>query len=273
MNIPTNLGFTTKDIANAVQRKDIIIIIDVLRCCSTIITALENAADGVIPTRTLRYARALRQKHPEFLLAGERKGIKPKEFDLGNSPLEFSSPKVRGKSIILTTTSGAKAIISSKDAEYVFIGALLNAKAVAKVSLTIAEQEKTGISLISAGTNSQFSLEDFTGAGAIAQGFPADKVEHSDAVSGALLAFQRAHGSLTRVIQSGSHARRLESLGFEEDVKFCCRLNVFEIVPFFKGGTIVPFTKAVDKEGRINEFKRENCNSNNRISKQQHLVS
>lgn len=240
MNVPTNLGFTARDIARAVKRGDIIVVIDVLRCCSTIVMALTNAADGVTPTRTVKEARVLHERHPKFILAGERGGIKPKGFDLGNSPLEFFPQKVKGRQIILTTTSGTKAIILSKDASYVFAGAFLNARAIAQKSFKIAVQEKTGISLVSAGIDGYFSLEDFLCAGAIAQGFPADNVENSDAVVAALLAFRRAHKSLNRVIQSGHHAQRLERLGFREDVKFCCRLNVFQIVPFLKGDTIIP---------------------------------
>ena len=239
MNVPTNLGFTAKDIAKAVQRGDVIIVIDVLRCCSTIVTALANAAEGVIPTKTLKEARVLHKKHPEFILAGERRGIKPKGFDLGNSPLEFSPQRVKEKHIILTTTSGTKALISSKEAKYVFTGAFLNAEATAKAALKIAEREETGISFISAGTDGRFSLEDFICAGAIAESFPADDIEHSDAVLAALLAFRQARKSLDRVIQSGYHARYLLSQGFEEDVKFCSQLNVFKIVPFLKGETIV----------------------------------
>jgi 2-phosphosulfolactate phosphatase len=240
LNIPTNLGFTAKDVAKAVQRGNVIIVIDVLRCCSTIVTALANAADGVIPAKTVKEACVLHKKHPEFILAGERRGLKPKGFDLGNSPLEFSRQKVQGKHIILTTTSGTKALISSKNAKYVFTGAFLNAEATAKATSKIAEREETGISLISAGTDGRFSLEDFICTGAIAESFPADIVEHSDAVLAALLAFQQAGKSLDRVIQSGYHARYLTSQGFEEEVKFCSQLNLFQIVPFLKGDTIVP---------------------------------
>lgn len=255
MNIPTNLGFTAEDIANAVQRRDVIVVIDVLRCCSTIITALANSACEVIPTMTAKEARDLHQKNPDLILAGERGGIKLKGFDLGNSPLDFSYRRVNGKSIVLTTTSGSKAIISSKNAKYVFIGALLNAKAVAKATLNVASQEKTGISLISAGTDGYFALEDFIGAGAIAQSFPARDVECSDALLGALLAFQKARKSITKVLQSGCHARRLGSLGFEEDIRFCCRLNIFQIVPFFKDETIKPLAKAVERVRRTSNFQ------------------
>jgi 2-phosphosulfolactate phosphatase len=230
---------TAKGIAKAVQRNDVIVIIDVLRCSSTIVTALANAAEGIVPTRTVREARMIHRKNPEFILAGERRGIKPKGFDLGNSPSEFSPQRVKGKCIILTTTSGTEAIVSSRNAKYVFIGALLNAKAVAKAALEVALQEKIGISLIPVGTSGHFSLEDFICAGAIAHGLPADEVEHSDAVLAALLAFRQARKSLDKVVQSSHHARRLKNKGFEKDVEFCCRLNVFEIVPFLRDEIVV----------------------------------
>jgi 2-phosphosulfolactate phosphatase len=245
LNIPTNLIFKAKDIAKTVQRGDVIIVIDVLRCSSTIVTALANAAEGVIPTKTVKEARALRKKHSEFLLAGERRGVKLKGFDLGNSPLEFSPQKVKGKHIILTTTSGSKAIISSKKAKHVFAGAFLNVEAIAKATLKIAEREETGISLISAGTDGRFSLEDFICAGAIAESFPADILVHSDAVLAAMLAFEQAKQSLERVIQSGYHAQYLISQGFEEDVKFCSQLSIFKLVPFLNGETIVPLNKSL----------------------------
>jgi len=240
LSVPTNLGFAVRDIAKAVQREDVIVVIDAFRSCSTIVAALANAAEGVTPTRTVKEALMLHKKHPKFILAGERSGIKLKGFHLGNSPLEFSPQKVKGKHIILTTTSGTKAIISSKKAKYVLAGAFLNAEATAKSAERIAEKEGTGVSLISAGTNGRFSLEDFICAGAIAKSFPGNNIAHSDAVLAALLAFQRARQSLNSVLQSGYHARYLASRGFEEDVKFCSRLDVFKLVPFLDRGTLVP---------------------------------
>ncbi|UCE57433.1 MAG: 2-phosphosulfolactate phosphatase [Candidatus Bathyarchaeota archaeon] len=244
MNVPTNLVFTAKDVAKAVQNGDVIIVIDAFRCSSTIVTALANGAEGVIPTRTVEEARRLHEKHPEFILAGERRGIKPRGFDLGNSPLEFIPQKVRKKYVILTTTSGTKAIISSKNAKHVLTGSFLNAEATAKAALEIAQQSKTGISVLPAGTNGRFSLEDFICAGAIAENFLVNNFEHSDAVSAASLAFQRARTSLDRVLQSGQHARYLTSQGFKEDVKFCSQLNVFRIVPSLKGETVIPLNKS-----------------------------
>jgi len=223
----------------AVKRRDVIIVIDVLRSCSTIVTALANGATCIIPVKTILEARKLKKRHPRFVVAGERKGLKPKGFDLGNSPLEFSHRNVAGRGIILTTTSGTKAISSSQKGKWVLIGAFLNAKAIAEASLKIAEKEKTGISLVLAGKEGRFSLEDFFCAGAIAESFPNGMIELCDAVMAALQSFKGARHSLDTTVKQGSHARYLEKKGFNHDVEFCSKMNVFNVVPFLREGRIV----------------------------------
>jgi len=172
-------------------------------------------------------------------LAGERKGLRPKGFDLGNSPLEFSSNIVKEKYVVLTTTSGTKAICASKKARWVLIGAFFNAEAVAKTAFKIAEKEKIGISFVLSGTHGRFSLEDFMCAGAIVENLPAGKIACSDAVLAASLTFQQSCKQLTGVIQRGSHARYLKDIGHEEDVKFCCQLDAYPVVPVYKARSIV----------------------------------
>jgi len=223
----------------AVKRRDVIIVIDVLRSCSTIVTALANGATCIIPVKTILEARKLKKRHPRFVVAGERKGLKPKRFDLGNSPLEFSHRNVAGRGIILTTTSGTKAISSSQKGKWVLIGAFLNAKAIAEASLKIAEKEKTGISLVLAGKEGRFSLEDFLCAGAIAESFPNGMIELCDAVMAALQSFKGARHSLDTTVKQGSHTRYLEKKGFNHDVEFCSKMNVFNVVPFLREGRIV----------------------------------
>ena len=234
-----SLDICAKDAEKAVNRGDILVVIDVLRCCSTIVTALMNGAKEVIPTTTIREAQALHKKHPEFLLAGERKGRRPKGFDLGNSPLEFSSNIVKEKHVILTTTNGTRAICLSKKARWALIGAFFNAEAVAKTAFKIAEKERIGISFVLSGTRGRFSLEDFLCAGAILENLSADKIECSDAALVASLTFQQSRGQLTEAVQRGSHARYLKDIGHEEDVKLCCQLNAYSVVPIYEAESIV----------------------------------
>lgn len=235
-----SLEFSAKDALKAVEREDVIIVIDVLRCSSTIVTALTNGAEGVIPVKTVNEARRLHKKHPEFVLAGERKGKKPIGFDLGNSPLEFSSQAIGRKRVILTTTSGTRAMVSSRKAGWVLIGALLNAEKVAQAALKIADKEMgMGVSLVMSGREGKhFSLEDFLCAGAILGSIPTDRVELSDAARGSWLAFQKSRRSLYETIQEGYHARYLEGIGHGEDTRFCSRVSVFDIVPIYRNGMI-----------------------------------
>jgi 2-phosphosulfolactate phosphatase len=235
-----NLELVAGDAVKAVQRGDIIIVIDVLRCSSTIIAALSNGAKGVIPTKNLQEARRRYRENPGSLLAGERRGFKPKGFDLGNSPLQFTKEKVKNKLVILTTTSGAKAISLAKNGRWVFIGALLNVEAVAKEALKMAERERREISLLLAGKEGVFSLEDFICAGAVIENLPKENLGLSDAALVAALTFRQAQESLSSIIRQGSHAQYLKSIGLEEDIKFCSQINIFPTVPVLKDGVIVP---------------------------------
>src|SRR5437868_4011102 len=82
------------------------VVFDVLRATSSIATALANGAKDIIPVLTIEDAVALRKADPEMLLAGERDGLRIRkqltgniDFDLGNSPREFTSEKIRNRRI------------------------------------------------------------------------------------------------------------------------------------------------------------------------------
>ncbi len=236
--ISVNVELSAKDASKAVERGDIIIVIDVLRCSSTIINALVNGAKGIIPVGTVKEALAFHKISSDYLLAGERGGIKPEGFDLGNSPLEFTRERINGKIIVLTTTSGTKAILESKDAKWVLIGALLNVKDVAEKAMNIALKEKTGISLVTSGKKGRFSLEDFICAGAIIESLKGHEITLSDLALAASLTFQRASRNIYETILRGEHAQSLVNLGFMRDVEFCCRINHYSITPIYRDGII-----------------------------------
>jgi 2-phosphosulfolactate phosphatase len=156
-----DLEFWARDAGKAVDRGDLIIVIDVLRSGTSILTALNNGAEAVIPTVSLKEAYRFRGQHPECLLAGERGGRRPIGFEFGNSPLEFTSKKVSARNLVMTTTSGTAALVKSQRAPGVLVGVFLNAKAVAVKAEYVAETEGIGISFVLAGEKGGFSLEDF----------------------------------------------------------------------------------------------------------------
>ena len=89
-----------------------IVIIDVLRASTTIITALHHGAKEIIPVSTVENAVKISGSlfGDVTLRAGERNAKMIEGFNLGNSPLEYTEEVVKGKSIILMTTNGSVAM-------------------------------------------------------------------------------------------------------------------------------------------------------------------
>ncbi len=113
---------------------DLIVVIDTLRAGTTIVQALFNGARGVYPVLSVEEAMMLKSKIPSCLLAGERKSFKIEGFDLGNSPLEFTEDKVKGKNIILTTSNGTRTVEKFKGYGPMVSMAISNVKSVANFS-------------------------------------------------------------------------------------------------------------------------------------------
>lgn len=115
------------------------VVFDVLRATSTFVTALHHGAKAIVPVSEIPEALARRQKQPDFLLAGERDGVRIRaaqsggiDFDLGNSPREYTPDKVRGKTIVSTTTNGTRALRAGAGAKTVLAASFLNLAATAE---------------------------------------------------------------------------------------------------------------------------------------------
>ena len=91
------------------------VVLDILRATSSMITALANGAEQILPVASIEEALAAKAEHPDALLCGERDGLRitatqtgGTEFDLGNSPREYTAETVAGKTLITTTTNGTR---------------------------------------------------------------------------------------------------------------------------------------------------------------------
>lgn len=238
MAIKVDLEFWARDADKAVKRGDIIIMIDVLRSGTSILNAFANGAKTLIPVASLKEACGLRRQNPEYVLAGERGGYKPKGFDLGNSPAEFTPEMVSGKSLVMTTTSGTSALVRSQRAKWVLIGAFLNARATAGEAEEIATRERVGVSFVLAGDEGRFSLEDFLCAGGIAERFTEEKVCFSDKAEAAFLSFKQVEKDLCESLKKTEHAKHLMTLGLKRDIDFSCQLDTLRIVPVCMHGIL-----------------------------------
>lgn len=209
---------------------DVSIMVDALRASTTITLALNNF-DEIIPSFTPEEAIELSKKY-NSIVAGERSGIKVKGFDVGNSPKEvenFKIPKNKSKTLILTTSNGTRIL---KDMEStVLIGSLLNAKAVAKRAIEIAENE---IDVVMAGFKGNFALEDFLVSGEILYWVNEYiDCELTDFAKAAILA-SRDEDGLKKGIYECESGRKLKKIGNIEDVECCVLKNITDNVAIYK---------------------------------------
>lgn len=238
MVVSVDVELVARDANKASKRGDVIVVIDAVRATTSIITALANGAKSVTPVETVKEAKRLRRENPDFILAGERNGVKPRGFDADNSPLSLTRNVVGGRSLIMTTTNGTKALVQSKASKWVFVGAFVNADAVAQKSVVFASKNDAGVSFVLAGDKSHFALEDFLCAGAVIDKLPKDAVALSDKALGAMLAFKGAEENLQENISGSKHAQELLKIGFGKDIAFACQISLYNTVPFYQNGII-----------------------------------
>jgi len=231
--------FIPEEIKNIELTGKLVVIIDVLRASSTIVTALANGCYGFIPILSPDKAREKAEQFEKerVLLGGEREGIKIEGFDLGNSPREYKIEAVKDKTIIFSTTNGVKTLEMVKGAHRIIIGSFLNLHAVCDYCANY----KGDILLICAGKEGRFSLEDTACAGMFIDSLKdalSDTCQGSDANLTARLLYEKFGNNILEILRKSQHGQYLESIGLDEDLKFCSQLDFFRIVPIFKDGII-----------------------------------
>jgi len=149
-------------------RATMCVVFDVLRATSTFVTALHHGAKAIIPVSEIAEAVAIRKSQPGVLLGGERDGIRISaegiDFDLGNSPREYTPEKIRGKTIVSTTTNGTRALRACVGAKTILAASFLNLTATAEF---LRQKNFTDILLVCAGTRENKADEDVLAAGAL----------------------------------------------------------------------------------------------------------
>ncbi len=215
-----------------------VVLIDVLRANTTIITALSNGANQVIARDTIQKAKIEYAKNDNKLnfLGGERKGIKPIGFDAGNSPLEYSKEKIKNKNIILASTNGSIIIEKSYLAKKAIIAAFVNFTAICNY----LKANKSDIVIICAGSEGNVNAEDSLLAGKIIIELLKECDYELDDSALILKEFASniSFDEIKSYILKFTHVKYLLSIGLFEDIDFCLELDKFDIVPILKNGII-----------------------------------
>ncbi|MEE3371118.1 MAG: 2-phosphosulfolactate phosphatase [Planctomycetota bacterium] len=208
-----------------------VVVIDVLRASTTIISALAAGASSVRPCREVSEAlRIAGQLEPAVVLGGERNGVPIAGFHLGNSPSEYTREVVGGKNIVFTTTNGTLAMESCRLADRVLVGAFANQSAVVEFLAT-----QPHVDLVCAGTHGEVTREDVLFAGAVVARLSRSTTTMNDASRLASDAWCNLESAppemLTKALRDSQGGRNLVKIGHAADIAYAAQVDTTSLIP------------------------------------------
>ncbi len=213
----------------------IVVVIDVFRATSAIVTAFYNGVSKMVPVATVDEAREYQRNG--YMAAAERDGEVIEGFELGNSPFGYMNNKVKGKIIAISTTNGTQAIEASRKASKILIGSFLNLDILCEYLVA----QKKDVVLLCAGWKNKFNLEDTVFAGAVVEKLTAEgsyQVDCDSAIAAKHL-YNMAKNNLFDFLSDSSHRKRLAKLDLERDIKYCLTPNQCPVIPVMEGKYLV----------------------------------
>lgn len=216
----------------------IVVVIDVLRATSAMVAAFHHGVDRILPVSTVEEARAYIGR-PGYIAAAERNGEVVEGFDYGNSPLGFVNADLQGKTIVLTTTNGTKAIELARNSRKLVIGSFLNLNALCDWLLL----QDDNILLLCSGWQEKFNLEDSIFAGAVMDRLLQSEkfgMEEDSSIAAQYM-YLAARDNFLSLLKAAPRRKRLEQLKLQDDVKYCLAPPIqCAVIPELRDGVLVP---------------------------------
>lgn len=218
-----------------------VVVIDVLRTCSSLLTAMSNGCREVFPVQTIERALNLHSAlfESDILLCGEQDGVKIEGFHLGNSPFEYSRDVVENKSLIFTSSNGSEALVKTRGSSETLICGFQNIDVIAEEVRTNAED----LVIVCAGNNNHFSSEDVVCAGMLIDRITAlenDSADLSDSAEMALHMYTVHKSDLMAMVRNSNHGKNLIMIGMEKDLEYCVEVNSIPLLLKYVEGKIMP---------------------------------
>ena len=214
------------DISNSV-----VVVIDVFRATSTIVTALYNGAAKVIPVDAVDKCIAIGNATPNSITAGERDGKIIEGLEHGNSPAEYPRSFIEGKTLVLTTTNGTRLLHKAlqQGAAEIITGSFPNLNSVCNF---LVEQNKN-VFLACSAWKDRFNMEDTLFAGVVVSHVKNNFTIHCDASLMAEEMYLLHKADMKSFIRKTTHWHRLSAYGLEKDLEYCVTENVADVLPVY----------------------------------------
>ena len=212
------MGFTPAEQVSA----EVGIAIDVLRATSTMCQALTSGWERVVCVAEVDDAHALRAEG--VALAGERQNVLIEGFDFGNSPREFLGAPAHS-TLVMTTTNGTRLLLAAAArCETVLVASLLNLDAVVSAARASGAAD---VAVLCAGVEGGFAIDDAYVAGRIADALGGEP----DDAAVAAVRLARSFATAEDGIGGGVSAENIRDASLDEDIAWCARESVLDVVP------------------------------------------
>jgi len=243
-----------------------VIILDVLRATTTMSVALVNGAKEIIPTENIATAVRVAKGSKNSVLCGERNGKVVDGFNMGNSPLEYTTDIIKDKSLIFSTTNGTIAIIKSKFAKNCLLCSFVNISAIVDYVNSIDED----FIIICSGKLNDFCLEDAVCAGMLLNKLNVGRnIEMKDSEIAsinlcndlAMIMNVPSQDKILKMFKLSEHGKYLASIGFEKDLEICSKIDSYPSIPIFKNGVVKLKEQFEGESTQRSKMKRVNISN------------
>jgi 2-phosphosulfolactate phosphatase len=215
-----------------------VFVVDILRATTTMCAALSHGARAIIPVadtdEALRLAQTL--DSADVVLAGERQCLPIPGFPLGNSPRDMTAEAVRGKTIVMTTTNGTRAILATQGAAAVHPMAAANLTVAGARAHEVWERDRDLV-ILCAGRDGRFALDDAYAAGRLAMaalGGPRHRRGLNDAAIAALDFVRRYGLRWERPLAASQSGRDLAAVDLKADIMEAAREDAYPVLIQFQ---------------------------------------
>lgn len=211
----------------------IVVVADVFRATSCMVTAFAYGVNSIIPVATIEECQLYQERG--YLAAAERNARKVDGFELDNSPFTYMDERIRGANVAMTTTNGTLAITKSRSAVKVLVGSFLNLEAIVQ----FLKSERYDVMVLCAGWKGRVNMEDTLFAGALVERLKDSYAMAEDSAVMAWRLYCQGRDNLPSYLSNSSHIRRLQRLGIQKDITYCLQHDLYDVVPVLRGNALV----------------------------------
>lgn len=224
-------GAGEKGARGAARQGAAVVVVDAYRASTTIAVLVAHGA-RVVPVASIEEA----ERYPADFRIGERGSAKVRGFDFGNSPTEVEEARIpAGSTVALSSTNGTRIIDAAHGAPAIYIGAFVNAGAVAE-ELLHSSPPDSRVTVVGCGWRGRRSSEDESAAGEILSRLREGGAKLEERAERIV---EEHRGRPRKALLTNTAARRIKRLGYERDLGFCLARDTVPVVPRLVDGAFL----------------------------------